>query len=73
MSGAARPGTLVELLRERAEAGDNGFTFLPEGEGEAVHLSYAELDGRSRGVAADLAARMAPRSRAVLVYPPGLE
>jgi acyl-CoA synthetase (AMP-forming)/AMP-acid ligase II len=73
VSMAPRSGTLVDLLRERAESNDNGFTFLPEGEGAAVHLSYAELDGRSRGVAAELAGSMAARSRAVLVYPPGLE
>lgn len=68
----AAPGTLVALLRERAGAGEKGFTFLPEGEGEAVHLTYAELDATARDVAADVAARMAPGSRAVLVYPPGL-
>ncbi len=74
--GAAFAGrSLVELLRFRArvQPDDRAFAFLRDGEHECDTLSYAELDRRSRMVAAHLQHRVAPGARALLVYPPGLE
>jgi len=65
--------TLVELLADAvANWRTRGYRFL-EGEGEPARLSYADLDTQARALAAELAVTMAPGSRAVLVYPPGLE
>jgi acyl-CoA synthetase (AMP-forming)/AMP-acid ligase II/aryl carrier-like protein len=69
------PRSLVEVLRARAEAhGDrSAFTFLVDGEREALGLSFGELDERARAIAATLAERVDPGARAVLLYPPSLE
>ena len=79
-SGTARGtafdgGSLVELLRFRArvQPDDRAFFFLRDGEHESGAVSYAELDRRSRTVAAALRSRAAPGARALLMYPPGLD
>ena len=68
-------GSLVELLRFRArmQPDDRAFVFLRDGEHESDSVSYAELDRRSRTVAAELRGRVSPGARALLLYPPGLE
>ena len=50
--------SLVELLRFRArvQPDDRAFVFLRDGEHESDTVTYAELDRRSRMVAADLQA-----------------
>lgn len=67
--------SLVELLRFRArvQPDDRAFVFLRDGEHESDALSYAELDRRSRMIAAELQGRVAPGARALMMYPPGLE
>jgi acyl-CoA synthetase (AMP-forming)/AMP-acid ligase II len=67
--------TLVDLLRLREmETPDRtAFRFLPDGLAVTKELTYAELGVRVRAIAAELQARLAPGSRALLVYPPGLE
>ena len=79
-SGTARGtafagGSLVELLRFRArvQPDDQAFVFLRDGEHESDAVTYAELDRRSRLIAADLLRRVAPGARALLMYPPGLD
>ncbi len=79
-SGTARGtafdgGSLVELLRFRArvQPDDRAFVFLRDGEHESDAASYAELDRRSRTIAAALQTRAAPGARALLMYPPGLD
>ncbi len=68
-------GSLVELLRFRARAqpNDDAFVFLHDGEDEGDAVTYAELDRRSRLVAAVLQDRVPPGARALLMYPPGLD
>jgi 8-amino-7-oxononanoate synthase len=65
----------VELLRHRAQFLNDqlAFTFLVDGEGEALHLSYGELDRRARAIAASLQERRMAGERALLLYPPGLD
>lgn len=69
------PGTLVDVLRDRAQSreGSKGFTFLVDGEGSEERLNYAELDARARSLGAALAARVRPGERAVLVFEAGLD
>lgn len=67
--------SLVDLLRYRAthQPDYKGFTFLVDGEEEALHLTYAELDAKARAIAAALQSACQPGDRALLVYQPGLE
>lgn len=69
------PSTLVELLRQRAEQypEKRAYTFLVDGEGEEVSLSYGELDARARVLAQALVGQGLSRERALLLYPPGLD
>ncbi len=70
------PGTLVEMLRERALERPNAvvLTFLLDGEEKAAPLSYAELDLRARTIAAALAESGAkPGARALLLCESGVE
>src|SRR5690348_18477075 len=68
-------GTLVRLLRGRAESQPQqiAFTFLVDGERADDHLTYGELDRRARSIAAALQDRTPPGSRALLLYPPGYD
>jgi acyl transferase domain-containing protein/acyl-CoA synthetase (AMP-forming)/AMP-acid ligase II/acyl carrier protein len=70
-----KSSTLVELLTYRAQnqAEQTGYTFLLDGETESVNLSYQELDKKARAIAAQLLQTGVPGSRALLLYPPGLE
>ncbi len=67
--------SLVELLRYRAahQPDHKGFTFLVDGEEDILDLTYAELDGKARVIAAALQSACVPGDRALLVYQPGLE
>ncbi len=67
--------TLVQVLRLRAERepGRRAYTFLQDGEVEAGHLSYQELDRQARAIAATLLATGAEGDRVLLLFPPGLE
>ena len=68
--------TLVDLLRYRAEEDlfPRAYVFLEDGEKDETVMSYADLDRRARAIAAELQKMgVAPGSRAVLLYPPGLE
>ncbi|HEX4953119.1 MAG TPA: beta-ketoacyl synthase N-terminal-like domain-containing protein [Thermoanaerobaculia bacterium] len=69
------PATLVELLARRAQAeGDRqAFVYLPDGERVGSTLSYAELEGEARRVAAALAPRGVAGQRVLVCFPPGLE
>lgn len=66
--------TLAELLQNRAERSphDLAYGFLPEGDGDTVPITYGELDIEARRIAAQLRELLAPGSRALLVYEPGL-
>ncbi|WGV24576.1 type I polyketide synthase [Halotia branconii] len=67
--------TLVDLLRYRAQnqPTQTAYTFLVDGETESVTLTYQELDQKARAIATQLRQRGVPNSRALLLYPPGIE
>jgi len=67
--------TLVDVLRARAQYHPDkcAYTFLAEGDSETAHLTYADLDRRSRVIAGWLQSRGLTGERALLLYPPGLE
>ncbi|HEU4326185.1 MAG TPA: aminotransferase class III-fold pyridoxal phosphate-dependent enzyme [Roseiflexaceae bacterium] len=67
--------TLVELLRWRAlhQADALAFIFLADGETQEQRLTYAELDGRARAIAARLHGLCEGGERALLLYPSGLD
>jgi non-ribosomal peptide synthase protein (TIGR01720 family) len=67
--------TLVDVLRWRAsnEPQREAFTFLVDGDREAVPITYGELDRRARAIAATLQANAAQGERAILLFAPGLD
>jgi len=67
--------TLVEALQTHAaERGSKvGFTYLVQGLGKKVELTYSELDRSARAIAATLSRDHRPGDRALLLFPPGLE
>ncbi|MDZ7959083.1 MAG: condensation domain-containing protein [Aulosira sp. DedQUE10] len=67
--------TLVELLRYRSveQADTTAFTFLQDGEAQAVSLTYQQLDCHSRAIASQLQALGLSGERALLLYPPGID
>ncbi|MGO8747212.1 MAG: AMP-binding protein [Thermoguttaceae bacterium] len=68
-------GSLVGLLRHRAATlGDRqAFRFLPGHGAEATAITYRELDERAMAIGGELQTRAACGSRALLLYPPGLD
>ncbi|MBN3959943.1 type I polyketide synthase [Nostoc sp. NMS8] len=67
--------TLIDLLTYRAhnQPEQTAYTFLVDGETESVNLTYQELDRKARAIATQLLQQGVPGSRALLLYPPGLE
>lgn len=67
--------TLVDLLRSRArhDASRTAYTVLLDGETEEASLTYQDLDRRARAIAAQLQASGATGTRALLLYPSGLD
>ena len=69
------PSTLTDLLRWRAleQPKRLAYTFLKDGETEAVCLTYGELDRQARAIAAHLQSLGVSGERVLLLYPSGLE
>ncbi len=67
--------TLVNLLRYKAvvQPSKVAFTFLEDGEIKKASLTYEELDRQARALAVQLQSLGVAGSRALLLYPPGLE
>lgn len=66
--------TLVDLLGYRsAQQNKLAFTFLQDGEKESSTLTYQELALKAKAIAAHLQSLVAPGSRALLLYPAGLD
>ncbi|MFE7608621.1 SDR family NAD(P)-dependent oxidoreductase [Streptomyces celluloflavus] len=67
--------TLVEHFREifSGRPGERIFRFLANGEGEPLGGTNAELDLRVRALAAALQDRVAPKERALILCPAGLD
>ena len=78
MPRTAQYSTFIDVLQYRASgasgcADQTVFTYLEDGERQGGTLSFAQLDRRARGVAAQLQRRAQPGARVLLVYPPGLD
>lgn len=71
----ASAATLVDLLRWRAayQPDDLAFTFLRDGEDDEAHITYRALDRRARAIGALLQQHVPQGSRAMLLYPSGLD
>lgn len=67
--------TLVDLLSYRAQQQPDqiAYTFLQDGTTPENQLTYQELDQQARAIATQLQLINATGSRALLLYPPGLE
>lgn len=73
MSSFQEPATVVDALRDRVEDGGlGGYGFVTDGAAPAT-MTFAELYDRARAVAAEVAGHAPPGSRAILLYPPGLD
>ncbi|REG24939.1 acyl-CoA synthetase (AMP-forming)/AMP-acid ligase II, partial [Archangium gephyra] len=74
-SPVSHASTLLELLEERATRhGERRlFSFLEDAEGESSELTYSGLWQRARALGAFLQQEVPAGSRAVLLYPPGLD
>jgi acyl-CoA synthetase (AMP-forming)/AMP-acid ligase II len=66
---------LIDLLRDRAAAqpDSTAFTFLEAGEHEGASLTWADVDLRSRAIAAAVQSRVRPGDRVLVMLPPGVE
>src|SRR5215212_4820861 len=75
MSSSSDAKTLIDILRERAQAQPErrAYIFLSDSAEEAAVLTSGELDRLARAIAAHLQALRAQGERALLLYPPGLE
>lgn len=67
--------SMVHVLRWRAanQPDQVAFTYLLNGEDEESRITYGELDHGARAIAAKLQASYPAGTRALLLYPPGLE
>lgn len=67
--------SLVTLLRHRAvtQPDERAYVFLSDRGAEEATLTFRELWDAAFGLASQLATRVAPGERALLVFPPGLE
>src|SRR5690349_13795732 len=72
---SAMSHTLVELLRRRAQQQSEqlAHTFIADGDGVEITLTYAQLDQEARRIATRLQSLNAHGERVLLLYPPGLE
>jgi acyl-CoA synthetase (AMP-forming)/AMP-acid ligase II len=70
-----KAATLIDLLRYRASEQPEqiAYTFLVDGETDAVKLTYQQLDQQVRAIAAQLQSLCSPGDRVLLLYPPGLD
>jgi acyl-CoA synthetase (AMP-forming)/AMP-acid ligase II len=67
--------TVIDVLRHRASCQTEltGYTFLTDGETQSASLTYQAIDLQARAIAARLQSLKADGSRALLLYPAGLE
>ena len=73
-SSATGYAGLAGILRRHAEStsGKTALRFLERGEGDGVALTYGELDGQARALAARLVREGAQGRTVLLVYPAGI-
>jgi acyl transferase domain-containing protein/acyl-CoA synthetase (AMP-forming)/AMP-acid ligase II/acyl carrier protein len=68
----APANTLVELLEQRASAPQGNYVFIKDGIG-ASELGFSRLAGLAKAIAVRVRMEASPQSRALLLYPPGLD
>jgi amino acid adenylation domain-containing protein len=75
VDGTSTAATLVEVLRHRAQAHPDRrvYTFLADDLAETARLTYGDLDLGARALAATLEEAGARGTRALLLFPPGLD
>lgn len=75
MAATVAPGTIVEILRRRADQLPNrlAYSFLSDGENEESRLTFAELDLRARAIGAWLSSTAAFGDRVLLLSSSGPE
>lgn len=73
--GGSQVTTLIDLLKLRASQHPEklAYTYLVDGEEQAVSITYAELDLQARAIGNQLARQGLGGQRALLIYPPGLD
>ncbi len=66
---------LVDLLRWRSvnQPDKHAYTFLVDGEDEAIKWTYSHLDAAARATASWLQTTTQPGDRALILHPPGLD
>jgi pimaricinolide synthase PimS1 len=67
------PETLIDLLDQRAESSTGKYHFLKDGRDVTATTGYAPLRNHAQAVANRLRQHVAEGSRALLLYPPGLD
>lgn len=75
LSPISQPSTLVEVLRKQASEQPNhpSFTFLIDGEKQAVQLTYGQIDRKARSIASRLQFLDMTGGNALLLFQSGLE
>lgn len=75
LENPSKTATLVDLLSDRSahQPQQTAYTFLVDGEREAVSLTYRELEQKAKAIATYLQSFCSPGERVLLVYPPGLD
>lgn len=71
----ANATTIVDIIRWRAFQQPNkvAYKFLVDGDKCELNLTYQELDKKSLAVMETIISKVSPKSRALLIYPPGLD
>lgn len=67
------PETLIDLLDRRAASSTGKYHFLKDGRDVTATIGYAPLRNHAQAVANQLRQHVAEGSRALLLYPPGLD
>jgi acyl-CoA synthetase (AMP-forming)/AMP-acid ligase II len=70
-----KAATLIDILKYRSveQPTQTVYTFLIDGEKEAVSLTYRELEQQAKKIATYLQSNASTQERVLLLYPPGLE
>jgi acyl-CoA synthetase (AMP-forming)/AMP-acid ligase II len=70
-----KAATLIDILQYRSveQPTQTVYTFLIDGEKEAVSLTYQELEQQAKKIAIYLQSNASTQERVLLLYPPGLE
>lgn len=70
-----KAATLIDILQYRSveQPTQTVYTFLIDGEKEAVSLTYQELEQQAKKIATYLQSNTSNQERVLLLYPPGLE